>query len=258
MKWPARFTVIRHDTSKYNEMKLIKAEDPEYAEFVAEFEKDLRSQRTREMAERMWKKYNLGFSDANTPLADLEGNQAFLTGKNLAIIRASQVPRIIFVSPYVRTKETLRHIMRGWPELEAVKVVEEERIREQGHGLAGLYNDWRIFHVFHPEQAMLYGLEGRYWYRYPQGENVPDVRARNRSLMDTVVREFSGDDVLTVNHHLNLLALRCNLERLGAEDFLKLDEFDKPINCGVTTYIGHPELGKEGRLILKSYNEKLY
>ncbi len=39
---------------------------------------------------------------------------------------------------------------------------------------------------------------------------------------------------------------------------MRIDNEEKPINCGVTVYEGHPELGSDGKLVLKEYNEKLY
>jgi hypothetical protein len=57
---------------------------------------------------------------------------------------------------------------------------------------------------------------------------------------------------------LNILAARANLERWGAKEFLAMDHKEKPINCGVTTYEGQSELGRNGRLVLVAYNEKLY
>ena len=100
--------------------------------------------------------------------------------------------------------------------------------------------------------------KGPYWYRYPQGENVPDVRDRNRSWTTTLTRDFVGKKVLAVTHHLNILATRANLERLGECEFTRLDEEDKPINCGVTLYRCDPTKGKNGHLVLEYYNRKLY
>ncbi len=143
-------------------------------------------------------------------------------------------------------------------ELASVARLEDERLREQEHGLATLYNDWRVFHTFFPEQAKFYAMQGSYWYRYPQGENIPDVRLRNNIWISTLIREFSEKRVLVVTHHLNILATRANLERLSADEFISLDENEKPINLGVTTYCGNPNIGRDGRLELASYNQALW
>lgn len=257
MKWPSQLRLIRHDTSVYNELRDRKKNDPEYRRFLELFESDPGSTVTSDLARSIQARFALGKGDAETELADPEGRQAFETGRALRE-QSANLPHVIFVSPYHRAKETLRHIARGWPELAGVRVYEEERIREQEHGLALLYNDWRVFEILHPEQRALRKLEGAYWYRYPQGESVADVRDRNRSWMQTLIRDWNGQDVLAVTHHLNILAFRANMERWSAEQFVHTDENEKPINCGVTTYIGKPELGKDGRLVLGTYNECLY
>jgi len=214
MKWPLSLTAIRHDTSAYNLLKGEKQASPLYQSFLAAYEKDPRSDETRRLAMDVKDKFSLGTGDASTPLADKEGRQAFETGQRLR--EEGVLPHVIFVSPYERTVDTLGHLIRGWPELEDVKTYEDERIREQEHGLALIYNDWRVFYVLHPEQAELHALEGPYWYRYPQGESVPDVRLRNRNWQQTVMRDFNGQHVMMITHHLNILALRANLDRMGA------------------------------------------
>jgi broad specificity phosphatase PhoE len=104
----------------------------------------------------------------------------------------------------------------------------------------------------------MYAIQGPYWYRFPQGESIPDLRERLRSIVRTVVRDFSGANVLAVTHHLPVLALRANLEHLDAGQFIELDETQKPINCGVTTYEHQYTAEDVERLKLGAYNEKLY
>ncbi len=256
MKWPTSAMLIRHDTSVYNGLRDKKKDDPLYKSFLEEFEKSYNSKAARSLAHEVRSKYALGIGDAETPLADLEGSQAFQTGQALAV--SEVVPDVIFVSPYKRTLMTLDHISRGWPALKSVKIYQDERVREQEHGLANIYNDWRVFEAIHPEQHELRKLDGSYWYRFPQGENVPDVRDRNRSWLTTLTRDFSEQRVLVVTHHLNILATRANLERLDHREFIRLDEEEKPINCGVTMYAGDPAQGKDGKLVLSYYNRRCY
>ena len=249
--------LIRHDTSAYNVLKSKKIDDPLYKEFLEEYEKDYISENSKKLASELEKKFSLGVSDANTPLADEEGQKAYETGARLRA-EGTPVPEIIFVSPYKRTRLTFEHLKRGWPELENAKVIEDERIREQEHGVSTLYNDSKIYNVFHPEQKRLRELEGSYWYRFLQGENIPDVRARNRSWLTTLTRDFSGKRILVITHHLNILATIANLDRLNSDEFIKLDNEDKPINCGVTLYKGYPNLGQDGKIKLEFYNRCYY
>ena len=124
--------------------------------------------------------------------------------------------------------------------------------------MALLYNDWRVFVSLYPEQAELRNIQGKYWYRYPQGENIPEVRERIRSWLTTLVRDYQNKKVMAITHNMTILALRANVERLSADEFLRLDSKDRPINCGVTIYRGTPDQGKDGTLVLETYNEKLY
>lgn len=248
--------LIRHDTSAYNVLKDAKKHDGIYAEFLAAWERDPDAEETRALALLVKEKFSLGVGDSDTPLADAEGSQARATGERLA--ETAEPPDVIYVSPYKRTLATLDALKRGWPALEGVRVFKDERIREQEHGLALLYNDWRVFHALHPEQRALRKIEGAYWYRFPQGENVPDVRLRNRSWIETLIRDWREKRVLAVTHHLNILATRSTLERLEAEEFLRLDKEETPINCGVTLYTGRPEQGRDGRLLLEYYNKRCY
>ncbi len=257
MKWPAHLIIIRHGQSVYNALRAQKEADPVYQQFRRAFSVNPEGPETVALARQVWEKFRLGVSDHNTPLS-LEGEtQARLTG---AAIFASGLPRpdVVFVSPYVRTQETLRHMRAGGFDIGSAKVVAEDRIREQEHGLTTVYNDWRVFQTLHPEQRMLREAAGPYWYRYPQGESVSDVRDRIRSWQDTLVREYAGQVVYCVSHHLTKLSIRANLERLTPEQFIHIDEKEKPINCGITHYIGNPSSGRNGRPELAEYNLRLW
>jgi hypothetical protein len=61
-------------------------------------------------------------------------------------------PDVIFVSPYLRTEQTLHFLQEEWPDLRNAKVYREERIREKDPGLGLLYNDSRIYFLMHPGQ----------------------------------------------------------------------------------------------------------
>jgi ribonuclease H / adenosylcobalamin/alpha-ribazole phosphatase len=256
MKWPASITLVRHAQSAYNELRQKKEADAEYGEFRRCFERDPDCEESRALAERVAPKFALGVSDFHTPLTAEGQAQAEKTGRGLDGLAPR--PDVIYYSPYLRTRETLRLIRTGWAGLEGVRTVEDDRIREQEHGLSLLYSDWRMFHVFHPEQRRLYALLGAYWYQYPQGESVSQVRDRCRSFTTMLLREHAGEHVLVVTHHLTILSFRANYERLTPDEFLRIDEEEKPFNCGVTLYRGDAQAGRNGRLVLDRYNVKLY
>ncbi len=259
MKWPETVTVVRHGESEYNVLRALKDADPLYQEFKRAYNRRKRDpELAKELAGRLMEEssFVLGVGDHDTALTDEGRRQAEKTGAKLR--ERIKKPDVVFVSPYMRTHHTLGHMAVGWPGLSEVRTIEEERIREQEHGMTLLYNDWRIFQVMHPEQEQLRNLQGPYWYRYPQGENVPDVRERLRSFLNTITRDYREQNVLVVMHHLAILSLRANLERLDPEQFRHLNDHHRPINCGVTIYRGNPEAGRDGRLELDIYNEQLY
>lgn len=256
MKWPLSVTLVRHGQSRYNALRTIKDKDPEYRAFKAAFQADYRSAETRRLAEEMRQRYALNMSDYGTPLTVAGKTQGRVTGSKLH--ENIPLPDVILCSPYLRTEETLTALMQGWTALGEVEVITEDRVREQEHGLSLLYSDWRMFHTFHPEQKQLHDLLGPYWYQYPQGESVSQVRDRTRMVLGMLVREYAGKHVMLVTHHLTILSLRANLERLTPEQFMDLDEHEKPVNCGVTHYAGNPDAGRDGKLVLNFYNRKLY
>lgn len=255
MKWPALVQFVRHDVSKYNSSKALKAADPLYQEFLVAYRADHTSAKCRKLAKRVHQKFALPFSDQATPLVELNSKAVVNTGINLRTM--GPIPDVIFVSPYQRTLETLAGLTVGFPELAEVKTHKEDRIREQCHGLAGLYNDYKVFYTFHPDQRRLHDQDGEYWYRWPQGESVSDVRLRVLSFLTTLTRDFSNKKVLIVSHQLALLAFMANLERWDAAEFLRVNEEEKPINCGVTTYVGDPSVGMNGKFRLTCYNRDL-
>ncbi len=264
MKWPNSLTIIRHGESAYNLLKVKKKENKEYEKFTVlftkEFEKakstDWPSKKLKELANKIWKNNELLYSDYKTPLTDNGLEQARKAGANLK--KMIPKPDVIYFSPHLRARETLKGLIQSWPELANVKRISEERIREQEHGLQLLFNDWRVFCTLNPLQALLFKKEGDYFYRHPNGENKADVRDRIRSFVSTLIRENAGENVLVISHHLVLLAIRSNLERWLPEEFMRVDKEEKPVNCGVTIYQTDPKQGRSGKLILKIYNKQPY
>ena len=258
MKWPKWLMLVRHDTSIYNLLKKEKEIDPKYAEFLNEWKVNPLSKQSENFARQIQDIYTPKITgDADTPLADPQGLQAQRTGAELRI-RHVDLPDVVFVSPYRRAKQTLASMVKGWPELSSVHVHEEERVREQEYGLSLIYTDRRVFETLNPDQHKLRKIEGPYWYRFPQGENVPDVRERNRSWMNMVVQNYSGKKVMVITHHLNILAQRANFEGFGAETFIRLDRSECPINCGVTLYRAQDGSVNDTQMNLEYYNKKFY
>lgn len=272
MKWMQSLTLIRHGESAYNQWKKQKWELDGYKEFCEIYDQEwssdpsqnftrvlsgeFPSKRLQEMALQLAPKCKLSLSDFDTPLSDTGHLQAKQTGERLPEVIT--LPDIIYVSPYLRTRQTLAGLLEGWPALRDVPVVEEERIREQEHGMMTLYSDTKIYNVFHPRNALLYELQDDYSNRVEGGESQIDVRERVGSFINTLIREHAQANVLLVAHHLLILAFMGKLERWNREQFIDMDTNSKPVNCGVTIFKGDPSVGKNGQLRRDAYNLKLY
>lgn len=258
MKWPESDTLVRHDESAYNRIKVIREKDPLYRKFMSAYDKDFESPEAKRLAELVAEKFTLDVADHDTPLAEGAGWKAEEMARNLKNI--IKVPDVVLVSPYLRTLQTLERMQAGWPELKNVKTVEDIRLREQNHGDAAFFSDWRVYNVMNPVQKKRRDLYGTYWYKYHGGEDGPDVEDRQGSMLDMLIREYAEANVVEVSHHLTILLRRKKVERLSVAEFIRLDKKEKPLNAGVTIYDGKPGLGSrgEGKLVLRDYNLKLY
>jgi broad specificity phosphatase PhoE len=88
-----------------------------------------------------------------------------------------------YVSPYVRTRSTLREIGRSFSKKRVIGVREECRIREQDFG------------NFQVEERMKVIKEtrerfGRFFYRFPEGESAADVYDRVSSFLESLWRDI--------------------------------------------------------------------
>lgn len=270
LKWPNELSLIRHGQSVYNIGKETRREHPVYQEFLRLFKvwqlniHQDPSPKLVHMAGEVTRFFPTVYSDADTPLTDQGRRQARQTAEALHGQRVLHIPDVIYVSPYLRTVDTFKEMCRGWMQLSNCEIFYDERIRELDHGLSTLYGDWRVFHVLHPEQARLRELAGECWYRFPNGQNVPDVVLSVRNWRDTLVREHAGKRVMVICHHITLLAFRTDQERLGPAGYVDLNTHSKPINCGVTIYRSvpvdpePPENSPKFKLVLEKYNEKYY
>ena len=267
-KWPASITMIRHGESEYNELRARKAADPLYKAFRSSFDKDVtaahpwtppeevHSLRTKVLAQQVYEKYTLAKSDHRTLLNEHGHWQARQTGALLNGI--IPMPDTVLISPYDRTMQTFHSTVAGGFDIGDANIVYDDRIREQEHGLVILHSDKRVFQTFYPEQRQLLERTGRYWYQHPQGESVPNVRDRLRSLLNTLTRDYAGKHVTMFTHHLTILAMRSIIERLTPEAFINLDKHETPVNLGITMYQQNAHAGENGKLELAFYNKCLW
>lgn len=255
MLCPMELIFVRHGESAYNALKKRRARDPLYQRFRESYDRDWRSIETQGLAIGVKRKFFLGVSQHDTPITRMGREQAKAMAGNLR--NEIALPDVVYISPSPRTKDTFESMKEGWPELEGVEVHLDERIREQEHGLVTLYNDLRAFFALNWDQRELYDVAGEYFYKFPNGENVPDVNLRLGLWLEMLWEKFYGRRVLAVSHHRLILAARVLLEDLPPEEFVRLDDAEKPSNCGVTIYRKEPAHGRFGKLVLSCYNKKL-
>ncbi|CAM8921046.1 unnamed protein product [Rhodiola kirilowii] len=88
-----------------------------------------------------------------------------------------------YVSPYERTRSTLRQIGRAFERDQVIGVREECRIREQ---------DFGNFQVEERMKAVKETREkfGRFFYRFPEGESAADVYDRVSSFLESLWRDI--------------------------------------------------------------------
>ena len=235
LKWPHSITAIRHVESAYNEID--KNEIKGYKAFSDQFDEEYEalnlevisnkkfpSSSLLEKAKKLIPELAAQHSDYDTEIANGAQEQATITGRKLP--NRIPLPNVVYVSPYKRTRLTLEGLQEGWPALAKVKVLEDDRIREQEYGKQTIYTDWRLYFVFNPEQALLRKCSTEYEYKHEQGESILNVRDRMRYFLSMLIREHGGEKkeaehVMLITHHLAIMAMRANIERWSREVFLE-------------------------------------
>uniref|UniRef100_A0A7N0V1Y9 Phosphoglycerate mutase n=1 Tax=Kalanchoe fedtschenkoi TaxID=63787 RepID=A0A7N0V1Y9_KALFE len=138
-----------------------------------------------------------------------------------------------YVSPYERTRSTLREIGRSFSRKRVIGVREECRIREQ---------DFGNFQVEERMKAVKKTREkfGRFFYRFPEGESASDVYDRVSSFLESLWRDI---DLNRLHHSpsqdLNLiivshgLASRVFLMKWFKWTVEQFEYLNNPDNCEV-------------------------
>ncbi|WOL16478.1 hypothetical protein Cni_G25265 [Canna indica] len=160
--------------------------------------------------------------------------------------RAANWKAYFYVSPYERTRGTLRELGRAFPRRRIIGVREECRIREQ---------DFGNFQVEERMKAIKETRErfGRFFFRFPEGESAADVFDRVASFMESLWRDIDmgrlhQDD----NPDVNLVIVSHGLtSRVFLMKWFKwtVDQFERlnnPGNCEVRVM----QLGPSGEYSL--------
>ncbi|MES2743156.1 MAG: histidine phosphatase family protein [Pseudomonadota bacterium] len=222
-KWPQQIWIVRHGQSAGN-----------VARDAAEAEKQLL--------------ISISTRDVDTPLSPLGVRQAQTLGNWFARLPAAQRPTVVLHSPYLRAHDTAHAIMACLNADSLTAVQADERLREKEFGILDRLTPLGIAERYPDLHAQRQHV-GKFYFRPPGGESWCDVILRLRSVLDTVTREYRGERVLIVGHQVIVNCLRYLLERLDEASILAIDRAADVPNCGVTSYMFDPRLGKHGKLV---------
>lgn len=138
----------------------------------------------------------------------------------------------LYVSPFLRTRETAAYLGG----LDQGEWTIDDRLVERSWGVYGKLPraEQRLHFPMTAEEKRL-----NPWYaRMDNGESMPDVYARFRSMQETLHREREGQRVLIVAHGDFINAARYGIERMTPEEWELLDEDPRYSlkNCTILEY----------------------
>ncbi len=214
--WPDRLWLIRHGQSQGNVAR-------EAAEAIdaATIDIDMR--------------------DVDVPLSDLGHAQAAAAGAWFAALPAEQRPEVILSSPYLRARQTARHICEaGGLSCGKARTVIDERLREREFGVFDGLTSLGIRQQY-PDEAAHRARLGKFYHRAPGGESWADVILRLRSAMNSINLQYADRRVLIVCHQVVVLCMRYILEELDEPGILAIDRESEVFNCGICAFDFNPD-----------------
>lgn len=173
--------------------------------------------------------------DYKIPLTDAGIQQAKLAGAQIRNVisdsgNLKNWKSCFYVSPYQRTRSTLREIGKSFPKKRVIGVKEECRIREQDFGNFQITERMKII----KETRERFG---RFFYRFPEGESAADVFDRVSSFLESLWRDIDtrlhhdpSDDlnIIIVSHGLTSRVFLMKWFKWTVEQFEYLNNFN---NC---------------------------
>ncbi|CAA6654157.1 unnamed protein product [Spirodela intermedia] len=171
--------------------------------------------------------------DYRIPLTPLGVQQARAAGMNIRDLLSSASVGdwkvYFYVSPYERTRSTLRELGRAFPRRRVVGVREECRIREQDFG--NFQVEERMRAIKETRQRF-----GRFFFRFPEGESAADVFDRVANAVEGHPHEAAepGEgremNLVIVSHGLTSRVFLMKWFKWTVEEFERLNN---PGNCDV-------------------------
>ncbi|XP_002966946.2 phosphoglycerate mutase-like protein AT74 [Selaginella moellendorffii] len=157
-----------------------------------------------------------------------------------------------YVSPYKRTRCTLRGIGRAFEKERILGVREEPRIREQDFGN---FQCMEVMKVVKETRDRF----GRFFYRFPEGESAADVFDRVTSFLESLWRDIdmnrlnrskSSDlNLIIVSHGLTMRVFLMRWFKWTTEQFELLNN---PQNCDIRVM----QLGSGGEYSLAVHHSR--
>ena len=113
---------------------------------------------------------------------------------------------LIYCSPYLRTRETLKYMLEGCHlRAEEMKIYEDPRLREIEFG----YGE--------PEDLSVRARHGWFYYRHHQGESPADCYDRVCTFLESMMRQVNRrvkvENIVIVTHGM---VIRCFLAQLSS------------------------------------------
>jgi broad specificity phosphatase PhoE len=226
-KWPQTLWIVRHGQSAGN----VARDEAEAARLAI---------------------IDLATRDVDVPLSGLGEQQSEALGQWFGELAPGTRPDVVLCSPYLRARETARHLLDAGG-LADTPLVVDERLREKEFGILDRLTTFGIREKY-PELSAQRTHVGKFYFRPPGGESWCDVILRLRSFIEMVTREYRAERVLVVAHQVTVNCMRYLLERLDEAQILDIDRNADVPNCGVTSYEFDPAAGHHGKLVLQLAN----
>ena len=166
--------------------------------------------------------------DAYIKLTKKGQRQAFEAGEMLGSDFIKDA--LIYKSPYLRTRQTFEHMLKGAqiPE-EGSQTYEDPRLREMEFG----YNETDV-------PLEMRERHGWFYFRHPGGESAADCFDRVSTFLESMMRQLQrrpSDKVLIVTHGV---IVRCFIMRFLYLSVEQYESLFNPNNCDIIT-LAHKE-----------------
>lgn len=180
--------------------------------------------------------------DHKIPLSPLGEKQAIAAGEGLkdwlkttsrdGLVNLQGAEPLIYCSPYLRTRQTLKGIMEGADfQPKAYRVYEDPRLRETERGYAD-------YHDSIEEELREREHYGWFYYRFQGGESPADCYDRASTFLESMARQIErkrAKKILIVTHGLFIRCFVMRFLHMSVEEF---ERIDNPKNCAAISIVG--------------------